>query len=199
MYIPPHYRNSNHNDLLAFMKAHPFALLTSNGAKIPLATHLPFIVKEAGEKLILSSHFSAGNPHAHSLTNGADALVIFSGPHAYISPSLYEKKENVPTWNYIAVHASGTFRRDDSEESKEEVLKQMIGLFEPSYLEQYDSLNRDYISKMIKGIVAFDIEVLNLEGKFKLSQNKTMNERKRIEESLSGNELAEWMKHTRPE
>ncbi len=194
MYIPSHFRNENQDELLAFMKAHPFAVFCCNGEKIPFVTHLPFVVSEENEKTILASHFAAVNPHSKFLKEGDDALVIFNGPDAYISPSLYDKKENVPTWNYIAVHASGKYRLTNSNEQKEKVLLAMIENFEPAYRKQWEGLSPDYISGMLKGIVAFEIRVEKLEGKFKLSQNKTKNEQEKIANSLSQTELASMMK-----
>lgn len=194
MYIPPHYRNTDMQELLAFMRAHPFAIITSNGENTPLATHLPFVIEEADGKIILISHLSAGNPHARVLQDTTEALVIFSGPHAYVSPSLYEKQENVPTWNYIAVHCSGPVKIDHSDAGKKKALEQMIHAFEPAYQLQWESLKPEYIAGMMKGIVAFSIELSNLEGKFKLSQNKTLAEQKRISESLPDEELKNQMK-----
>jgi transcriptional regulator len=102
MYIPPHFRQHDPEAAIAFMKRHPFAVIVSNGAEAPLATHLPFHTSEENGSIVLTAHFAKANPQWKTLS---DVLVIFSGPHAYISPSNYEKEENVPTWNYIAVHA----------------------------------------------------------------------------------------------
>lgn len=180
MYIPSYYRNTGHETLLAFAAAHPFAVICSNGAEIPLATHLPFTIRRQEEKIMLVSHFARANPHATVLRDNDKALVIFSGPEAYISPVYYEKKENVPTWNYIAVHITGTIRLLHAEADKEKILLETILNFDPGYKKQWDELPREYISGMIKGIVAFEIEATNLEGKFKLSQNKTAAEQEKI-------------------
>jgi transcriptional regulator len=192
MYIPPYFRNKNTAELLSFMKAHPFAVLCSNGETVPTVTHLPFVFREDGDKFFLVSHFAFANPHAKQLQDGSDALVIFTGPHAYISPSFYEKQENVPTWNYIAVHASGKFHRKETDAEKETILKATIGSFEPGYITQYEQLSPQYLSGMLKGIVAFEIEVTQLEGKFKLSQNKTAAEREKI--AAAHDTLAPYMK-----
>jgi transcriptional regulator len=180
MYIPPYYRNTDHETLLAFANAHPFAVICSNGPEIPLATHLPFIIRKEEEKIILVSHFARANPHAAALRDNDKVLVIFSGADAYISPVHYEKKENVPTWNYIAVHMTGTIRLLHAEVEKEKILLDTILNFDPGYKKQWDELPSTYISGMMKGIVAFEIEVTNLEGKFKLSQNKTAAEQEKI-------------------
>ncbi|TND09961.1 MAG: transcriptional regulator [Bacteroidetes bacterium] len=186
MYIPPYFRNSDTADLVSFMREYSFALITSNGALVPMATHLPFVCEERDQHIFLLSHFSKANPHWQSLQDGSEVLIVFQGPHAYISPSNYEKKQNVPTWNYIAVHARGLIRIIRDEEDTRKVLEKMIGSYEPGYREQFDSLSGDYISGMIKGIVAFEVEVVQLEGKFKLSQNKTARERENIMHGLAG-------------
>lgn len=198
MYIPAYFRNSNLKDLLAFMRAHPFALVVSNGEKIPEATHLPFVLREKENGISLLSHFSAANPHAKKLREGEELLIVFSGPNAYVSPSLYEKKENVPTWNYIAVHATAKVRLEPAAALKEEVLSAMIGSFEPAYREQWNTLDPKYISGLMNGIIAFEAEVVNLEGKFKLSQNKTENERQRIAQALRDSGLSQWMNENQP-
>ncbi len=180
MYIPSYYRNENQEELLAFARAHPFAVICSNGDETPLVTHLPFIIRKEENKLVLVSHFARANPHASALNDNAKVLVIFSGPNAYVSPTHYEKRENVPTWNYIAVHATGIIRLLHSEAEKESILLNTIMNFDPDYKQQWDELPAGYISGMMKGIVAFEIEVTNLEGKFKLSQNKTAAEQDKI-------------------
>lgn len=189
MYIPAHFRNQNEEELLAFMQAHPFATICCNGNPVPLVTHLPFVSEKTAGKIILTSHFSAANPQAKTLAENDEVLIVFSGPNAYISPALYEKEENVPTWNYIAVHCTGKYHPDHSEAAKEKVLQQMIDQFEPEYRTQWEKLNPQYTNGLMKGIVAFSVEVLNLEGKFKLSQNKTKSEQKHIADSLSDEEL----------
>lgn len=193
MYIPAHFRIENQEELFAFMKAHPLAIVCSNAEKIPEVTYLPFSISFRGKNMVLTSHFSAANPHAELLKDGDDVLVIFKGQDAYISPSLYEKKENVPTWNYMAVHASGKFLLTNSDEQKEKVLLEMIDTFDSNYRKQWDELSPEYVSRMLKGIVAFEIEVEKLEGKFKLSQNKTKGEQEKIAASLLQNELASTM------
>jgi transcriptional regulator len=185
MYIPPDFRNSNSEELFAFMQAHSFAVLTMNGAEIPFATHLPIVADIQNGILKLISHLSIANPQAKALVDGAEVLVIFTGPHAYISPSNYEKPQNVPTWNYIAVHARGKVKPLRSEGDARRVLEQMIATYEPAYQAQWESLDPKYIDGMLRGILAFEIEVTGLEGQYKMSQNKTHTERENITQSLS--------------
>ncbi|HRI58716.1 MAG TPA: FMN-binding negative transcriptional regulator, partial [Saprospiraceae bacterium] len=107
MYTPSHFSFSEQGDIVDFMRRFNFATIMSQVEGLPFATHLPFVVEESSEgNLRLLAHFAKANPQWKSLEEQT-ALVIFSEPHAYISPSLYEKEQNVPTWNYVAVHAYG--------------------------------------------------------------------------------------------
>ncbi len=185
MYIPSHFRQADPRAAVAFMKQHPFAVIVSNGVDAPLATHLPFHVAEKGREIILTAHFAKGNPQWKSLK---EALVIFSGPHAYISPALYEMQENVPTWNYIAVHAYGLVELVADEAAGFAILEEMMQQSEPAYLAQWAALSVDYKMRLFKGIVPFRIRVTKLEAKEKLSQNKTAGERTAIIDALGASD-----------
>ncbi len=121
------------------------------------------------------------------MKEGEESLIIFHGPHAYISPSLYEIRESVPTWNYAAVHVYGEPTLFSGEEGLTETLNQMINTFESSYMAQWSEMSEEYRSRMMKHIVGFEIRAKRLEAKFKLSQNRTKGEQARIIESLSQN------------
>jgi len=179
MYIPPYYKEENINALYEFMCAHNFATLISSANDTIRATHLPFVTEKRGDKIILISHMAKANPQWKELL-GKELLVIFQGPHAYISPTHYEKKQNVPTWNYIAVHAYGTIKLIEKKEDVIELMEHTIHRFEKEFMEQWKNLSEDYINGMLKAIVCFEIEVTKLEGKFKLSQNKTKTEQQNI-------------------
>lgn len=166
------------------MQRYSFAVIISVKNSLPVATHLPFLVKQADDKIILSSHFAKANPQAADIIDNT-ALVIFTEPHAYISPKNYEKEQNVPTWNYLAVHAYGKCVLLDGEEKKALLLKETIQNYEPGYLKQWDSLPDNYKQNMMKGIVAFQIEVDDLQAKAKLSQNRSEKEQQNIIKELS--------------
>ncbi len=185
MYIPPHFRQPDQATAIAFMKQYPFAIIASNGPEAPIATHLPFHVSDEGEEIVLTAHFAKGNPQWKSMK---EALVIFSGPHAYISPSLYEKQENVPTWNYIAVHAYGTVEIIENEAAGFAILEEMMQHSEPAYLAQWEALSPEYKMRLFKGIMPFRMRVTKLDAKEKLSQNKTAGEREAIIHSLAESE-----------
>lgn len=176
MYLPPLFREDDRTKLLDFMRAHSFATLVTVVDNAPFATHLPLMVEERGEELFITGHLAKPNAQWTGFGNG-ESLAIFGGPHAYISPSLYEKIESVPTWNYIAVHAYGTpiiYRYADAPARVQAMLEVMMQSFDPTYLAQWESLSDKFRQGMMMGIVAFEIAVTRIEGKYKLSQNRSM-------------------------
>ena len=184
MYIPSFNKFEDKQKVLAFMQRYSFATIISVKDNVPEATHLPFVVKEENGEIILLSHFAKANPQSADIINN-NVLVIFTEPHAYISPKNYEKEQNVPTWNYLAVHAYGTGIFLDDEENKAALLKETIVNFEPAYFKQWDNLSDDYKRNMMKGIVAFKIVVHDLQAKAKLSQNRSIKEQENIVNDLS--------------
>jgi transcriptional regulator len=178
------------------MQAQPFAIIVSTVEGLPVATHLPFHVIVDGPDIILTAHFAKANPQWKSL---AEVLVIFSGPHAYISPTHYEREQNVPTWNYIAVHAYGAAEIVTDRAAGLGILEDLIRQSEPSYLAQWHRLAPEYKAGMFNGIVPFRIRVTKLDAKEKLSQNKKASERTDIITALTeatdhaSMELADYM------
>lgn len=179
MYVPKHFQFEDYTEQVEFMKEYSFATIVSIKNNIPIATQLPFQINEHADKLFLSSHFAVANEQASGIADSA-SLVIFSEPHAYISPMHYDKEESVPTWDYIAVHAYGTARIIDNEDEKTEVLEQMIKSYDSDYLTQWQGLSERFKKGMMRGIVAFELEVTDLQGQKKTSQNKAPGERERI-------------------
>jgi transcriptional regulator len=185
VYIPEHFRVRHDETAIAFMRANPFAILVSQTPEGPFATHLPLIVREDGEKIILRGHVAKENPHWRYLQSQSQALVIFHGSHAYISPSNYTIHESVPTWNYAAVHAYGEARLFSEPEQLLPILHDLIAIFEARYAAQWAELNQEYRDRMLRHIVGFEIVVTKLEGKFKLSQNRMKQEQENVIASLS--------------
>lgn len=179
MYTPSFNNFSDRNEIVAFMHRYSFGTMVTTVEGLPVATHLPFLVIEEDGKLFIRSHFAKANPQWKAIQENI-SLVIFSEPHAYISPANYNTEKNVPTWNYIAVHAYGKAQLLESVELKTALLKHTIQTFESGYLQQWDSLPDDYKLKMMNGIVAFEIEVNDLQAKKKLSQNRTETEQQNI-------------------
>ena len=186
MYIPRHFEQKDRDRLLGFMRDFNFAILVSLKAGKPVATHLPFVTEQRGDDIFLIAHLSRANEQWQHF--GDEVLVIFSEPHAYISPSLYEKHDNVPTWNYISVHAYGKLSFIEEPQAQYELLEKQMQAFEPSYLEQWKTVSPEYKEGLRKGIVAFEIAVTELQGKEKLSQNKAAAERENVRQHLAGSE-----------
>jgi len=184
VYIPEHFRNEDRATALAFMRANPFIILVSNTETGPFATHVPVIMRESADNLTIRGHVAKANPHWRYLQTDPQCLLIFHGPHAYISPSNYETREVVPTWNYGAVHVYGEARTYSAPEELLSMLHDLIPTFEAAYGEQWASLSEAYRQRMLSHIVGFEIAVTRLEAKFKLSQNRTQQEQQNIIASL---------------
>ncbi len=179
MYIPKHFKEKDIDRLAGFMREFSFAAIVNRTKKRYWATHLPFIVKQEGGRIILKSHMAKANPQWVSFGK-EKVLVIFQQPHAYISPKLYNHSVNVPTWNYIAVHVYGVPQILPSGQQKIKLLEETFEEFEKDYIEQWKNLPAEYKNELLENITAFKIKVTGVEGKFKLSQNKTENEREKI-------------------
>lgn len=174
---------SDEAEILAFMRRYNFATVITAKHDRPMATHLPFVVLERENNLVLASHFALSNPH-HQYITDRPVMVIFSEPHAYISPQHYDKTLNVPTWNYMAVHVCGKARIISDYDRIITLLEASIDFFEADYRAQWQTLPDDYKMKMVRGIVAFEIEATEIQAKKKLSQNKTKEEQQRIIKAL---------------
>ncbi len=199
MYTPKYHQITDRVEIIAFMKQYNFgAIVTSNNNELT-ATHLPFVISEEGENLIIYGHCAKANKQWQEMEQNT-VLVIFAEPHAYVSPSHYEHKINVPTWNYAAVHAYGKVQVIENPEGIIEVMERSFDFFEPGYREQWKNLPEEYVNGLLNGVVAFKILVTDLQGKKKLSQNRTENERQVIIESFSDSndhherEIADLMK-----
>ena len=202
MYIPKRYKAKDLETSLAIIRQNAFATLMSNQDGQIQATHIPILLEErADAKLFLICHLAAANPQSQAFikSEGKEVLAIFQGPHAYISPSLYKSSRNVPTWNYVAAHVHGILKVVEPLEKQLEVLEKTILAFEPAYMEQWTQLPQEYKAAMCQEITAVEIEITKLEGKTKLSQNKTKEEQDRIAnkliKSLDSQEsrLGQWM------
>ena len=186
MYIPPPFRIEKRDELHAFIRENSFATLITmeeNGA--PFATHLPFLLDAGvGETGILRAHMARANPQWQHFQAGREALVVFQGPHAYISPSWYEAQPAVPTWNYAAVHAYGTPSLLDASGLKS-LLYATVALYEGVGAESWQfEMGPEYVEQMMRGIVGFEIPITRLEGKLKMSQNRSETDRRQVREAL---------------
>ena len=189
MYSPPYNRVEDRAELLAFLREHNFPILVT-ASDAPRASHLPVVVEERGEQLVIDMHMARANPQWRDFSQ-QEVLVVFSGPHAYISPRWYEETERVPTWNYAAVHAYGVPGVIDDKARKHAAQRRLIASLDPQWLPKFDALDAAYVERMLGGIVVFEIPVARLETRWKLSQNRGRREMELIAEALEqGGEAA---------
>ena len=179
MYIPNHYLNTDKAEIITFMCKYSFATIITVKDNVPIATHLPFIVVEKDKQITLTSHFSKANVQWEYIVDN-QSLVIFSEPHAYISPKYYTSNINVPTWNYIAVHIYGKGSTITDQDKSFAGLENMINNYEASYKSQWERLPKEYKLNMLNDIIPFEITVTDIQAKKKLSQNKTETEKQNI-------------------
>ncbi len=199
MYTPKFNQISDRALLLETMRAYSFAILfgTQTDGGSPAATHLPLVVKDEGEHGLLEGHFARANPHWKSLA-GRETLVVFHGPHSYVSPSLYAEELSVPTWNYVAVHAYGKLSLVEDDAGKEALLSGLMNSHEPAYAEKWRAMPDGFRRTMLAGIVGFRIPIDRMEGKFKLSQNRPEVDRHNVQAAHAAGDagqqaLARWM------
>ena len=187
MYIPKHNLLTDRGEIIAFMKKFSFGTVITAKDKLPVATHLPFLISERDNEIILTSHFAKVNSQWKDIECNK-SLVIFTEPHAYISPQLYETEINVPTWNHVAIHAYGQCKIIKDEDQLYQILEKTIESYEIVYKLQWDRLPHDYKTKMMKGIVVFELKVDEIQAKEQLSQYKPVAEQFKIMSSLEASD-----------
>jgi transcriptional regulator len=200
MYTPSFNQITGRALLLKAMQAYSFAILCgrqSESTPSLIASHLPLVVKDEGEHGVLEGHFARANSHWKSFA-GHEILVVFPGPHSYVSPAHYTDPLSVPTWNYIAIHAYGTPSLIEDEAGKDAVLTSLMRVHEPAVAAAWHAMPESFRCSMLAEIVAFRIPIARIEGKFKLSQNRAPEERRNVQASQSTGTsdeqaLAAWM------
>jgi transcriptional regulator len=186
MYRPTSFQENDLNKLVTFMKANSFATLVSIVGGVPYGSHIPLVVTVEENVVKLIGHLAQQNLQWPAFKE-AESLAIFTGAHAYISPTAYEQHQNVPTWNYIAVHAYGipqiiTFQ--DTPELMNRMINQMVDNYEASYQAHWHGLSQEYREGMMQGIIGFEMAVTRLEGKYKLSQNRSSVDQQNVSNTL---------------
>ena len=199
MYIPKHFKLTDLNEIQEFIRTNSFGTLITTKNGKPIATHLPLQLVKEDNDYFITGHMAYGNPQWRTFDTCGDVLITFQGPHAYISSSWYEK-ENVPTWNYQAVHLYGAAKLMDEAELKADLAKLMQKYEQhrehPVLLE---TLSPSMLEKELKGIVGFKIQVTEVQAAYKISQNRTPTDYKNIidqlhkEENTDSSEMAEVM------
>lgn len=172
MYVPKMYRVDDLEEIISFVKANPFGTLVCHDGTKPVATHIPFELELRDGKMVLLGHVAYANPQWRLFDEAHPVLVMFQGPHTYISPSWYSQL-NVPTWNYTAVHMYGHITIIDGPRLKD-ALRQLVDRYEsqPARGATYDTLPEDFLDREMKKIVGFEIEIESVDGKYKMSQNR---------------------------
>lgn len=202
VYIPKQY-HMDQDEAVQFMKSHPFALLVTVDEHRPIATHIPIEIREDDGKIYATGHIAYGNMQKKTLDNNADVLLIFQGPHSYISSSWYTVEE-VPTWDYLAVHAYGPARIVTGDELISD-LKMLLNRYE-THREKgrlWDTFDPELLESEIKGIVGFRIEITSIQASAKMSQNRSDTDYKNIVTELEKSkeqgetQVAKWMREKR--
>ncbi len=183
MYSPSYNRIEDRAEIAAFMRANNFPVLVTGLGGSLHASHLPALIQEEGEGIVIDMHMAHANPQWQEFFD-EEVLVIFTGPHGYISPRWYEETERVPTWNYAAVHAYGVPKKVTDEKAKHASQRRLVESIDPQWLPKFDALSPKYMSGMLNGIVNFQIPVTRIETRWKLSQNRGRREMELIIEAL---------------
>ncbi|MCL6424958.1 FMN-binding negative transcriptional regulator [Bacillus subtilis] len=199
MYIPKYYKVTNINEIWDFVKENSFGTIVTTRKGKPIATHLPLQLVQEGDTYFITGHIAYGNPQWRTFETSEDVLVMFQGPHAYISSSWY-KQENAPTWNYQAVHVYGTASILNEEELKQD-LTSLLQKYEKHRENPvlWDRLSPQLLEQELKGIVGFKIRVQEIQAANKLSQNRNEEDYQNIvnklyeEKDINSQQMAQLM------
>lgn len=178
MYIPGSFRQTDLAVLHAMIEQYNFAIMFSQHDGLPYATHLPFLLDPSrGEYGTLIAHIARANPHWKKIDAATEVLIVFQGPHSYISPSWYQEQESVPTWNYVAVHAYGTPVMIHEPSAIRPIVDKLVDVHETAIQSPWDrSLAEPDMDTDLRAIVGLEIPIRRLEGKFKLNQNRSQED-----------------------
>lgn len=186
MYSPEHFTETNPERISALIKGNPLGMLITALDGEPFVSHLPFILEiSAGPRGKLLGHMARANPQWQHFVEGSKVLVVFQGPHAYVSPSWYSSP-GVPTWNYAVVHLRGIPRLLEGESELEALVEQITHAHESHLPDPWKpNLTGERRSKLLNMIVGFEIEITHIQGKFKLSQNRPPEDQRSVVDKLS--------------
>jgi transcriptional regulator len=184
MYKFPYYTEQDEQKVIAFMKEYAFAMITGFGEKYPVTTQIPLEVELKENKIFLHGHIMRKTDHHKAFEKNENVLVVFTGPHCYVSASWYTNPQTASTWNYMTVHAKGKIIFID-EEGTYNAIKSLTNKYEGlETAAAFNKMLKEYITPMLKAIIGFTIEVESLENTFKLSQNRDAASQKNIIEQL---------------
>jgi transcriptional regulator len=187
VYLPSAFQENDLETIRAFVRRHDFGILLTQGAGGWGVTHLPLLLEgrpDGGDAL--RGHVARANPHWREFESGREALVVFQGPHGYVSPTWYASQANVPTWNYATVHAYGSPRILEDPAETRRLLEDLTLRYEGAESDSWrlSDLPEEYLDRMTRAIVGFEMPVSRWEAKFKLSQNRSEEDRRRVAEGL---------------
>lgn len=187
MYVPSSFAVNDSVRLREFIASNGFATLVTYDGNVPFASHLPILLRRDDHGFgTLVAHMARANPQWRHFADGREALVIFQGPHAYVSPMWYESQPAVPTWNFTAVHVYGTPRIVSERTQVLAILDQLVTFYESPRTNPWSGeLPDDYRDQLVAGIVAFEIPVRHVEGKFKLGQNRSQADQDGVAAALA--------------
>lgn len=184
MYKLPYFTETDDEKIFEFMQQNSFAIITCMNGDFPVATHVPLKISRVENKIILTGHVMKETDHHKAFSKNENVLVIFNGPHCYVSASWYVRKNVASTWNYMTVHAKGKLRLTDNDETKK-IIENITNQYEGSESEAaFHQLPVEYVDRLSKAIAGFNIEIESIENVFKLSQNHDALTRKQIIENL---------------
>lgn len=186
MYVPEHFKETNPARISALIEGHPLGMLVTAPEGVPFVSHLPFIFERSADSQgKLLGHMARANPQWLHFSSSSEVLAVFQGPHAYVSPSWYSSP-GVPTWNYTVVHLRGKPRLIEDESELEALLEQLTHVHESPMPNPWKpDLAGERRSKLLDMIVGFEIEITHIQGKFKLSQNRPLEDQQNVVEELS--------------
>ena len=188
MYSLPYFKEKDEQVVMQFIKNHPFALITGvDAGNKPVATQIPVFIDERDGKLFLSGHIMRNTDHHKAFEHNPNVLAVFTGAHTYVSATWYDDPHQASTWNYMSVYANGIIRFGDEKELID-ILKRLTLHYENGNTQAttvYDNLSEEYIGKLLKAIVAFEVEITSLDNVFKLSQNRNEKSYQNIIDELS--------------
>lgn len=198
LYLPTQFDHHDPKHLAEVMGRYNFATLYSQRDNGPFATHLPVLAREVGDAWVIDAHVAKANPHWQALVASPSAMIVFQGPHTYVSPTQYRSDRRVPTWNYIAVHASGPIEIKHDREEKLAILASLIAHHDPAFASRWSEFEEKLRGPLLDAIVGLQMRVERLEGKFKLNQHRLADDRAELQDEYAHadenrRELGYWM------
>jgi transcriptional regulator len=180
MYIKPPYAENDLSVLHAHMKEWSFATLVSHSNAGLHVSHLPFLLEaQRGPMGTLTTHLARANPHCDVLRTATEALVIFNGPHAFVSPSWYSDQRTFPTWNYAAIHAHVRLESIDDPAAIRDILTRTVDTYDAPLggSWSFGAMPEDLIVPRLRAIAGVELTITGIEGKFKLNQDRSADDR----------------------